>query len=129
MRKLLLVTAIITSMAAAIAISGVIWLERSSGSCWKNEAESAFTNYERYKNISEVSSVVATNGIEILSKEAGYIEIVESDPNACSLGSNGQTIVKIYFGNDNKIIMIRVYKNYITSNPDYQMELIGERVY
>ena len=54
-------------------------------------------------------------------------EIIESDPNGCSLGSNGQTIAKIYFDSRHNLTKIQVYKNYIASN--YKMELIEEREY
>jgi len=106
---------------------GIHWLESSEESCWKYEANMVFNGYGNLKTRSAVLSAADATGREILNSKSNPVEIIESDPNGCSLGSNGQTIAKIYFDSRHNITKIQVYKNYIASN--YKMELVEEREY
>jgi hypothetical protein len=102
---------------------GLFWTDSTEDSCWKHEATQAFEKYGSLKNRSDVLRV---SGIE-KNTNSNPIEVLEKDPNGCSLGSNGQTVVLFYFDNLNKLTKIQVFQNYITSDSNYKMKLIEER--
>lgn len=129
MHKLFFIIAVIVLVFIAIIRGGFYWLESSADSCWKHEAAQAFKSYGTHRTRSEIMGAAASTGREVINTNFSHIEIIESDPNGCSLGSNGQTVLKIYFDDKNKLNKIRVYRNYITNDPNYQMELIEERIY
>ena len=55
------------------------------------------------------------------------VEVIEKDPNGCSFGSNGRTVLRFYFDKRSNLTKIQVFRDYIAS--DYKMELIVERKY
>ena len=113
-----------------ITVGGGCWLIRAEDTCWKNEATEAFQKYGSLKTRSDMLRVVGTldilgvDGTEIDPK-SNPVEIVVKDPNACSLGSNGRTVLRLYFDDRNKLTKIQVFRDYIASG--YKMELIEER--
>lgn len=129
MRKLFIIFVVIVVVFLTIIGGGLYWLKRSADSCWKYEAEQAFHNYGIYNNFSEILKAATSTDREIIKKTPNLIEIIESDPNGCSLGGNGQTVLKFYFDDKKKLTKIQVYRNYITDEANYHMELIQERIY
>lgn len=87
----------------------------------ENEAAEAFQKYGSLKTRSEILRVA---GIE---NDAGSnpVEIIEKDPNGCSFGSNGRTVLRFSFDKENKLTTMQVFRDYIASG--YKMELIKER--
>jgi hypothetical protein len=113
-----------------IAIGGGCELINTEETCWKNEATEAFQKYGSLKTRSDILRVVGTleilgvDGTEIDPK-SNPVEIVVKDPNACSLGSNGRTVLRLYFDDRNKLTKIQVLRDYIASGS--KMGLIEER--
>ena len=106
-----------------IAAGGGCWLTTTEDACWKHEATEAF---QKYGSLTTRSEILGIAGTEIEQKQ-NIIEIIEKDPNACSLGSNGRTVLWIYFDDRNKLTKIQVFRDYIASG--YKMELIEERIF
>lgn len=107
-------------LLAAIGVT-IYWLGRTEEACWKLEAAEAFEKYGPFKVRTEILRLA---GIE---KDSGSnpVEIIEKDPNGCSLGSNGQTIIRFSFNERNELETMQVFRNYIAT--DYQMTLIAEK--
>jgi hypothetical protein len=105
---------------------GIYWLDNTEDSCWKHEAAHAFEHYKMLNTRSAVLRAAENRGLEVRDSGLNLVEVVESDPNGCSLGSNGQTVVRFYFDDANKLTMMRVFRNYLTAR-NYQMELVEER--
>jgi hypothetical protein len=105
-----------------IAVGGFYWMARTEDACWKHEATQAFQKYGSLKARSDILRVVGTE------KDPGPnpVEVVEKEPNGCSLGSNGRTVLRFSF-DDGKLTTIQVFRDYIASDPNYKMELIEER--
>ncbi len=99
------------------------WIRRTEENCWKHEAVEAF---EKYGALRTRSGIVR---VAYLEEDPGTnpLEVIEKDPNGCSFGSNGQTIILFSFDIKNKLTKIQVFRNYIAS--DYTMDLIEERKY
>ena len=106
-----------------IATLAGCWIRRTEENCWKHEAVEAFEKYGSLRTRSEIVRVA------YLEEDPGTnpLEVIEKDPNGCSFGSNGQTIILFSFDNRNKLSRIQVFRNYIAS--DYTMDLIEERKY
>ena len=106
-----------------LVIGFVVWADRAEESCWKNESALVF---KKYNGLTFRDKILHTADVD---KDPGtsFIEIIERDQNGCSLGSNGQTVVRFYFGKDNKLAEIQVYKNYLVAN--YKMVMIGKKVF
>ncbi len=103
-------------------IAGVIyWQHRTEEACWKQEAAEAFAKYGLIKKRTEILRVA---GIE-RDPGSNPVEVIEKDPNGCSLGSNGQTILRFSFNDRNELAAIQVFRNYIAT--DYHMTLIAEQ--
>lgn len=102
---------------------GIFWLDKSEDSCWKHEAAEVFVKYGSLQTRTEIINVAA------IANDPGKnpLEIIEKDPNGCSLGSNGQTVVKFFFKDRNKLSRIEVYRNYLTSESN--MIIIEKRSY
>lgn len=116
------------SLAFFIVTAGVIyWMLRTAASdtnaCWRHEAAQAFQKYGALTTRSDILRVVGA----IEDAQSNPIEIVEKDPNGCSFGSNGRTVLLLFFDAGNKLTTIQVFRDYITSDPGYKMELIEER--
>ncbi|HEY6010077.1 MAG TPA: hypothetical protein VIX18_01300 [Nitrospirota bacterium] len=108
---------------SAIVVGGGYWIVRTEDACWKHEAVEAFQRYGALKTRSGILRVADAEGDRV----ANPLEVVEKDPNGCSFGSNGRTIVRFSFDKRNKLTSIQVFRDYVAS--DYQMELIEERKY
>ena len=98
-------------------------MARAENSCWKREATEAFQKYGALKTRSDIFAVL---DIET-DPGSNPVEVVEKDPNGCSSGSNGQTVLRFSFNDRNQLTKIQVLRNYIAS--DYEMDLIEERTY
>ena len=106
---------------------GLYWVDSTADSCWKYEATQSFENYKTLKTRSSILRAAASHGRDVMNSESNPVEVIEKDPNGCSVGSNGMTVVRFYFDDANKLTAMQVFRNYRTSNPDYKMELIEER--
>ena len=104
-----------------IAAGSGCWITRTENDCWEYEATVAFMKYGSLKTRADI---LRTAGIE---KDPGTnpIEVIEKDPNGCSFGSNGQTVIRFTFNNKNELTKIQVFRNYIASG--YKMEIINEQ--
>jgi len=123
MTKIVKVLGLFVFALSAIITGVIYWMDRAGEACWTHEAAEAFQKYGSFKTRTEILRVV---GIE---KDPGSnpVEIIEKDPNGCSLGSNGQTVLRFSFNDRKELTTIQVFRNYIASN--YQMALIEERRY
>ena len=103
-----------------MTVGGGCWIENA---CWRQEAAEAF---QKYGSLKARSDILRVAGIE---KDSGSnpVEVVEKDPNGCSLGSNGRTVLRFSFDNRNKLTKIQVFRDYIVEDPTYKMELLEER--
>jgi len=111
-------------LALVVTIEGVIyWLNRTEEACWKREAAEAF---EKYGSIKARAAILKVAGIQ-KGTTSNPVEIIEKDPNGCSLGSNGQTVLRFTFNDRNQLTKLQVFRNYIASN--YEMALVEERRY
>ncbi len=110
---------------ALLTITALIgcWIGRTEDACWKYEATEAFQKYGSLKTRSEILRSVDMEQ----ASGSNPVEVIEKDPNGCSLGSNGRTVIRFYFDKKNKLTTIQVFRDYIAS--DYKMELIEERKY
>ena len=99
------------------------WIARTEDACWKHEAVEAFQKYGALKTRSELLRSVDPEQ----ASGANPVEVIEKDPNGCSFGSNGRTILRFYFDKRNKLTTIQVFRDYIASG--YEMDLIEERRY
>ena len=105
-------------------ISGALyWSDRTEEECWKHEAERAFEKYEMLKTRTEILRVAGVENDPM----SNTIEIIENEINGCSLGSNGQTVLRFTFYENNELKTLQVFKNYISE--DYKKVLIEERTY
>lgn len=99
------------------------WLAKTEDACWKHEATEAFKKYGFLKTRSQILRSIDAEQ----ASGSNPVEVIEKDPNGCSLGSNGRTVLRFYFDKRNKLTVIQVFRDYIAS--DYKMELIEERKY
>lgn len=106
---------------------GLYWVDSTADSCWKYEATQSFENYKTLKTRSSILREAASRGLDVMNSKSNSVEVVEKDPNGCSVGSNGMTVIRFYFDDANKLTMMQVFRNYRMSDPDYKMELIEER--
>ena len=109
-----------------IVSAGVYWVHNwvisVEKACWKHEATEAFQRYGSFKTRSDILRAAAALEKDISSNS---VEVIETDPNGCSFGSNGQTVLRFFFDDKNKLKTIKVFRNYIAS--DYKLDLIEER--
>lgn len=117
------VLGIFTLVLLVIFAGAFYWLHSTEEGCWQHEAAEAFEKYSSFKTRTEIMRVAGIKN----DPGSNPVEIVEKDPNGCSLGSNGQTVLRFAFDDRNKLTTIQVLRNYIASN--YQMTLIAERKY
>ena len=108
-----------------IVAGGCYWVTRTEDTCWKLEATQAFQEYGSLKTRSDILRVVVSTEKDIIGSNP--LEVVEKDPNSCSFGSNGQTVLRFYFDKKDKLTAIQVYRDYIASGD--KMEMIEERKY
>jgi hypothetical protein len=106
---------------------GLYWADKTEETCWKNQATQAFEEYGSLKTRPAILRATASTGREVEDAKSNPVELFEIEHNGCSLGSNGQTLVRFYFDNVNKLTTIQVFRNYMVSDPSYKMELIEER--
>ncbi len=106
-----------------IASGGGCWINKTENACWDNEATEAFLKYGSLKTRSDILRVAYIEN----DPGTNHVEVIEKDPNGCSFGSNGQTVIQFTFSDKNELTKIQVFRNYITSGS--QMELIEEREY
>jgi hypothetical protein len=123
--KIFKVLGLFVFVLIAAVTGAVYWLERTEESCWKHEATEAFRKYSSFKTRIEILGVVDIQN-DLVSKDLGSnpLEVIEKDPNGCSFGGNGQTVLRFFFNDRNEITAIQVFRNYIASN--YRMTLIDE---
>ena len=107
----------------ALLSCSLFWMDRSEEACWNHEAVEAFQKYGSLKTRAEVLRVAGLKS----DPKTNPVEILEKDPNGCSFGSNGQTVLRFTFNDRNELTAIQAFRNYIASN--YQMTLIAERTY
>lgn len=119
--KTLKVLGILVVVLLAIVAGAIFWLHRTEEACWNQEAAEAFVKYGSIRNRTELLRVA---GIE---RDLGStsVEVIEKYPNGCSLGSNGQTILRFSFNERNELAAIQVFRNYIAT--DFHMTLIAEK--
>ena len=113
---------LVLALLTIVAFAGC-WIAQTEDTCWNNEAAEAFQKYGSLKTRSEILRVAGTE------KDSGSnpVEVIEKDPNGCSFGSNGRTVLRFYFDKRSNLTKIQVFRDYIAS--DYKMELIVERKY
>ena len=113
------------TILALIIIStvSIIWLDKNTDACWKQEADMAIQKYQQGLKRQDILQ------LDLITKDhlATPVEIIEKDPNGCSVAGNGQTVVKLYFNNRDTLSAIEVYRNFIGS--DQQMVLIKKQTY
>jgi len=119
--KTLKVLGILVAVLLAIIAGLIYWLHRTEEGCWKQEAAEAFVKYGSIKKRIEILRLA---GIE-RDPGSNPVEVIEKDPNGCSLGSNGQTILRFSFNDRNELAAIQVFRNYVAT--DYHMTLIAEK--
>jgi len=107
----------------ALLSCSLFWMDRSEEACWNHEAVEAFQKYGSLKTRAEILRVAGLKS----DPKTNPVEILEKDPNGCSFGSNGQTVLRFTFNDRNELTAIQAFRNYIASN--YQMTLIAERTY
>ena len=110
-----------------IAVGGCYWVTRTEDACWKYEATQAFQKYGSLKTRSDILRVAVGTEKDIMGSNP--LEVVEKDPNGCSFGSNGRTVIRFSFDNGNKLTTMQVFRYYVTGDPKYKMQLIEERKY
>lgn len=110
-------------LVLAIAAVGGCWIARTEEVCWKNEAVEAFQKYGSLKTRSKIVRAAYAED----DKGSNPLEVVEKEPNGCSFGSNGRTIIRFHFDARNRLTTIQVFRDYMAA--DYTMELIEERKY
>ncbi|MEK6743382.1 MAG: hypothetical protein AABZ15_07230 [Nitrospirota bacterium] len=111
-----------------IAVVGGCWIARTEDTCWKNEATQAFEKYSSLKTRSAILRASASTGSDVMNSKSSQVEVLEKEFNGCSLGSNGNTVLRFYFDDANKLTMMQAFRHYSgVSDPDYQMQLIEER--
>lgn len=106
---------------------GIYWLDSTENSCWKYEATQSFENYKTLKTRSSILRAASSRGLDVANSKSNPVEVIEKDPNGCSMGSNGMTVVRFYFDDANNLTTMQVFRNYRTSDPSYKMEQIEER--
>lgn len=106
---------------------GLFWADSTEETCWKSQATQTFEEYGSLKTRSAILRATASTGREVEDAKSNPVELFEIEHNGCSLGSNGQTVVRFYFDNMNKLTTIQVFRNYMVTDPSYKMELIEER--
>jgi hypothetical protein len=123
LKIILIVLGVIVLLLLAIITGTLYWVDRTEKECWKHEAERVFEKYEMFKTRTDI---LRAAGVEN-DPMSNPIEIIENEINSCSLGSNGQTVVRFTFYENNELKTLQVFKNYISE--DYQKVLIEERSY
>ena|SRR5712692_234748 len=121
--KILAALGLFALVILIIAAGGIYWVSGTEDVCWKQEAAQAFQKYGSLKTRSDILRVAGTER----GHRSNPVEVVETDPNGCSLGSNGRTVLRFSFDDGNKLTTIQVFRDYIASDSNYQMELIEER--
>ena len=105
------------------AIFGLgIWAESTESSCWKYEATTAFEKYGSLKSRAAILSAATER--EVLETKSTLVEVLEHEFNGCSLGSNGDTVLRFTFDDSQKLILMQAFKRYGGVN---EMQLIEER--
>lgn len=113
-------------IAIAVVLLGIInWLGNEDA-CWKGEAEHAFRKYGSCKSRSDVLRVVMTTvGSTENQPDSNPLEVFEKEPNACSIGSSGLTVIWFTFDTKDNLKKIQVFRDYVAS--DYKMDVIDEK--
>jgi hypothetical protein len=106
---------------------GLYWVDHTAETCWKYEATQSFEHYKTLKTRSSILRETAIHAIDVTDPKTNPVEVIEKDPNGCSLGSNGMTVIKFYFDDVDKLTTMQVFRNYRVDPSIYQMELIEER--
>jgi hypothetical protein len=120
--KMLQVTGSLVLILFIVTAGGIYWMTRGEDNCWKQEAAQAFEKYGPHKTRSDILRVADTKN----DYGSNPLEVIEKDPNGCSLGSNGVTVVRFSFDDRNKLMAIQVFRDYVAA-PNFEMELIEER--
>lgn len=108
-----------------LVASGISWADSTEAQCWQSEAAQVFEHYQTLNTRHTILREAESTGRDITNFESNSFEVVEKEPNGCSLGSNGRTVVRFYFDNAEKLTIIQVYRDYVAA--DYTMEMIDER--
>jgi len=123
--KVLKVLGMIIVALVVLVAGGIYWADATEDRCWQSEATQAFAHYETLKSRSAILRDAAATGRDIARSDPRSIELVEKEPNGCSLGSNGRTVVRFYFDSSEKLLTMQVFRDYLAA--DYTMEMIDER--
>ena len=106
-----------------IVAVGCCWITRTENTCWRHEAVEVFEKYGSLRTRSKILRAADSGEVS----GSNPVEVIEKDPNGCSFGSNGRTVVRFFFDSRNKLTKIQVFRDYIAA--DYTMELVEERKY
>jgi len=112
------------SVILLVGAGGIFWAHETEENCWRQEGAVAVEKYEKLKTRADVLRVTSDFGLE--TSGSNPFEVIEKDPNGCSLGSNGRTVVRLYFNSKDELQTIQVFRDYFSA-PDYEMELIEEK--
>lgn len=126
MRKKVLKVLGMIIVALVVLVAGCIyWADTPEDRCWKSEAAQAYEHYQTLRSRSAILRETASTGRDISHSEPNSLELIYKEPNGCSLGSNGRTVVRFYFDSSEKLLKIQVFRDYLAA--DYTMEMIDER--
>jgi len=117
------IVAILLSILLFAGAGGLYWAHETEENCWQQEGVLAVEKYEKLKTRADVLKEINAYGME--SSGTNPLKIIDRDPNGCSLGGNGQTVVRLYFSDKDELKKIQVFKYYTVA--DYEMELLKER--
>lgn len=123
LRMFVKVAVALVAVIAGIALTAGCWLTRTEETCWKHEAVEAF---EKYGSLRDRAAIVRAS---LTENDDGRdsLEVVEKEPNGCSFGSNGRTIIRFYFDAEKRLTKMQVLRDYMTAND--ALTLIDERAY
>jgi hypothetical protein len=115
---------IIVALVVLLA-GGIYWADTTEDRCWQSEAAQVFEHYQMLKSRSAILREAASTGRDITNSKSNSVELIEKEPNGCSVGSNGRTVVRFYFDNAENLTTMQVFRAYVAA--DYTMEMIDER--
>ena len=115
----------IIAILVILFAGGIYWADMTEAKCWQSEAIQAFEHYQSLNTLSVILREAESTGRDITNSKSNSFEVIEKEPNGCSLGSNGRTVVRFYFDNDEKLTTMQVFRDYVAA--DYTMEMIDER--
>lgn len=112
-------------MVMVLIAGGLYWADTTEDRCWQTEATQAFEHYQTLTSRSNILREAESTGRDITNVKPNSVELIEKEPNGCSLGGNGRTVVRFYFDNAEELTTMQVFRDYVAA--DYTMELVDER--